>query len=92
MPALFFNFISTIVTMYAAHDLEAGFTNLRFELRKLFSEVVGDHKLVSNEMMCDIMQKYVEISNLKEHNICNLYVFLEVRFTLEKLYFMCILI
>lgn len=50
MPALFFNFISTIVTMYAAHDLEAGFTNLRFELRKLFSEVVGDHKLVSNEM------------------------------------------
>lgn len=50
MPALFFNFISTIVTMYAAHDLEAGFTNFRFELRKLFSEVVGGHKLVSNEM------------------------------------------
>lgn len=85
MPALFFNLIFAMVAMYAVHDLVAGFTKFQFDIQNLFSDLV-DSELISNQVVCNILQKHVEMYNFKRYDICGIFVILEVRYTLRKLY------
>ncbi|KAK2576447.1 hypothetical protein KPH14_005779 [Odynerus spinipes] len=78
MPALSFNLIFTIVSMYAAHDLQAGFTKFKFDIQKLFSEITEDNKPASSQMICDVLQQYVEMYNVNGHDTCSLFVVLEI--------------
>ncbi|KAI4484377.1 hypothetical protein M0802_013104 [Mischocyttarus mexicanus] len=77
-PALFFNLIFTIVTIYIAYDLEMGFKTFKFHMDKVFVELTGNSELLSDQMICNILQSYVELYNVHGYNACNLFFTLKI--------------
>ncbi|KAI4479665.1 hypothetical protein M0804_011062 [Polistes exclamans] len=65
-------------TIYVAHDLEVGFKTFKFDMHKVFVELTKNSELLSDQMICNILQSYVEVYNVHGYNACNLFFTLKI--------------
>ncbi|XP_035737244.1 uncharacterized protein LOC118448286 [Vespa mandarinia] len=77
VPALLFNFAFSILTLYATYELQAGYAKFRFDIQKVFSELTKRNE-ITYEMICSILQSYVEMYGVHGYNICNVFFILQI--------------
>ncbi|KAF7382447.1 hypothetical protein HZH68_015366 [Vespula germanica] len=66
------NFIS-----FTTYDLQKGYEKFTFDMQKVFSELTKSNKL-SQDMICNILQSYVEMYDVHGYNICNVFFIIQI--------------
>nr|XP_050866570.1 uncharacterized protein LOC127071377 [Vespula vulgaris] len=77
IPAFIFNFVFTTVTSFTTYDLQKGYEKFTFDMQKVFSELTKSNKL-SKDMICNILQSYVEMYDVHGYNICNVFFIIQI--------------
>ena len=75
-PAIVSNFIFATLTTYTTLNAEAGYEAFSKGIKDVFLELSDTYKL-PNKSECEIVQTYVNVYNFHEHNICNLFSWLQ---------------
>ncbi|KAL2730978.1 uncharacterized protein V1478_005391 [Vespula squamosa] len=77
IPAFLFDSLFTIFTLYGTYDLHTGYEKFKFDMQKAFSHLTKSNEL-SHDMICNILQNYVEMYDVCEYNICNVFTMLQI--------------
>ncbi|KAF7381419.1 hypothetical protein HZH66_013813 [Vespula vulgaris] len=68
---------SVYVTSFTTYDLQKGYEKFTFDMQKVFSELTKSNKL-SKDMICNILQSYVEMYDVHGYNICNVFFIIQI--------------
>ncbi|XP_012345782.1 uncharacterized protein LOC105736316 isoform X1 [Apis florea] len=79
-PAICFNFIFAIISMYAHYNLQQGYKSFNDGIKNVSYEIYSICKMPMNISDCEIIKIYMKMHNFYIYDVCHIISYLQVIF------------